>query len=234
MQPFTCSCLELHVKHAVHKGRRHRFDDGLVLCAVPGSDNYGTCRQLIFPKPPVVDEAVEGFLYFEGTGVKLVHKEQVGVVTCDHSRRTEDGAAIFDAWNANQVLRRQLGAKQRDAVYADIAGKLLDEGGLADPRLAPDKDRSNGRDIKQQLCQRRGCNYMHLLIRWLKRKEVRRLKTRKAPTSACGCQGFSLNLIDRSRGCSVPSHTCQRLADRNSGQIGRLLVVREIGSLLSC
>ena len=65
--------------------------------------------------------------------------------------RAEAALAVHDLGDADQVLGRKLAAEERDAGEAHLGGELLDEGGLAGPRRAPDEDGPAERHPQQEV-----------------------------------------------------------------------------------
>ena len=120
-QPVAVRDLELDVDHAVDQRRGHRFDNGAVLGAVARADDDRAFRQDELADAPVLDERIERLLHLVGAGVELVQEQAVRVRAGDQAGRAEPADAIHDLRHADQVLRRELRAEQRDAGQATCA-----------------------------------------------------------------------------------------------------------------
>jgi hypothetical protein len=84
-----------------------------------------------------MNQTIEGFLNFVRAGVELVEEKAVRLFTGDGFWRAEAAGAVFDLRDADEVLRGELAAQQRNAVETNGTGKLLDQRGFADAGSTP-------------------------------------------------------------------------------------------------
>jgi hypothetical protein len=90
--------------HAVEESRRHRFYDSAILGSVTSSNDYGAGRELIFPDPSFMYQAVKGLLNLQRTGIELIKKQTVSFFTRDLPWRTTNAVTIKDFGNSNDIF----------------------------------------------------------------------------------------------------------------------------------
>jgi hypothetical protein len=95
IQPVAVRNLQTHVDHPMDECRRHRLDDGAVLRAIPGADNDRTLRRAVFTDPPLLNQAVEGFLNFVRARVELVKEQAIGLPSRDRQSNPTSSAKYY-------------------------------------------------------------------------------------------------------------------------------------------
>ena len=127
-----------------------RYDDGSVVavCDATQASNQDLMTAL-------AQKAADGgaTFYYETPCVQLVQEEDVGLLPGDGPGRAEDAVAVPDLGDADDVLRSQLAAQEGDAGQPQAVREVLDNGGLADARRAPDEHRADEPYVQKDVQQ---------------------------------------------------------------------------------
>ena len=106
---------------------------------------------MIFSDPALKNQRIKRLLHLQGAGVQLVQEQTERLLSDKASRRTEHARSVYDLWHADQILRRKLASGQADTGKAELGGKLFNNGGFADARRTPDKDRPDKTDVQKNI-----------------------------------------------------------------------------------
>jgi hypothetical protein len=143
----------MDVDHAIDQSGRHRFDDGAILRAIAGADNDGALWKKVLADPPLMNQAVKGFLDFVRAGVQLIEKEAIWRRPGDRNGWTKSTAAVDDLRHSDEVFGRKLTAEQRHAGQSDFVGEPLHQCGFPDAGRPPDENRACHRNVQQEVAK---------------------------------------------------------------------------------
>jgi hypothetical protein len=96
----------------------------------------------------------ENAFWTSGAAASSPPEEQaVRLVAGDLLRRAEPAAAVDDLRDADQVLRRELGAEQRHAAEPERSGEFPYQGGLPDAGRTSEEHRPDDGGVQQDFGQ---------------------------------------------------------------------------------
>src|SRR5216683_1105755 len=98
----------MDVQHTVHQGRRHRFDNGVILSTIARTNDDRAMWQAIITDATLVDQTIESLLNLVCTGIQFIQKETIRLRASYHAGRAEAAGAIKNLRHANNIFGCEL------------------------------------------------------------------------------------------------------------------------------